>query len=144
MLTIVQAIGLAMLVGLLVAGIMYRRYVRESLVSDLRAEVKRLQQTNDTISHDYREYREQNTILREKAAELIRANDDLTKITSELSRYYYHIKIGSEKIQELANFLRLPDPVIEDKLEHYVPDAVRRGPELTIPVTDEDDQPQFF
>ncbi|USN57042.1 MAG: hypothetical protein H6766_00815 [Candidatus Peribacteria bacterium] len=63
------------------------------MVDDLRSSVKEQQSRINELEHDYREYREQNVILREKTAATLRANEDLTRIVSELSRYYYHIKV---------------------------------------------------
>ena len=39
-----------------------------------------------------KEFEEQNRILKTKVSELLMKNDDLTKITSELYRYYHRIK----------------------------------------------------
>lgn len=140
---------LSVIVGLCIGGIVwygffYLRYGQRSLVDDLRSSVKEQQSRIDELDNEYREYREQNMILREKTASTLRANEDLTRIVSELSRYYYHIKVWSEKIQELASFLRLPDPTIEDKIEHYAPESVTRTPERDIPVYDKEEREDFF
>lgn len=139
----------SIVVGILIGGVVwygifYVRYGQKSLVDDLRSSVKEQQSRINELEHDYREYREQNVILREKTAATLRANEDLTRIVSELSRYYYHIKVWSEKIQELASFLRLPDPTIEDKIEYYVPEAVAKTPERDIPVYEKEEREEFF
>jgi hypothetical protein len=40
---------------------------------------------------------QQNEILKEKVSELLDKNEDLSQVTSELSKYYYHMKKASEK-----------------------------------------------
>ena len=54
------------------------------------------------------EYEQQNIILKEEIEGLYVKNDDLTHVVSELSRYYYHMKKISDKMQDLARDLQQP------------------------------------
>lgn len=83
----------------------------------LRSKVSSLQEEYAVMQQDYEEYFLQNEVLKEKTKELLAKNDDLSKIVSELSRYYYHIKKGAEKVQELSRFLSEPDSKIEPHLQ---------------------------
>jgi|GEM_PF-6363666 len=58
--------------------------------------------------HDRLEYEQQNIILKDEISDLYKKNDDLTYIVSELSRYYYHMKKVSAKMDELSADLRQP------------------------------------
>lgn len=89
----------------------------------MRKHNKSLSKELEQVSQDAEEYKQQNVILREKTVELLRKNDDLTKIVSELQRYYYHVKVAAEKVQELANFLQLPDEKIVDRIKQYNPEV---------------------
>lgn len=51
---------------------------------------------------------------------MLEKNDDLSKIVSELSKYYYHIKKATEKTQELNKYLQEPDPMIEEKIKNIL------------------------
>lgn len=54
------------------------------------------------------EYEQQNIILKDEIEGLYVKNDDLTHVVSELSRYYYHMKKISDKMQDLARDLQQP------------------------------------
>lgn len=84
---IVFIIGLG--VGYLV---FYFRYIDRRLVDDLRDSVGNLQHELTSLHITSKEFEEQNRILKTKVSELLLKNDDLTKITSELYRYYHRIK----------------------------------------------------
>lgn len=65
------------------------------------------------------EHMQQNEILKEKVSELLDKNEDLSQVTSELSKYYYHMKKASEKSKDLIKFLQAPDSAIEEKIQYY-------------------------
>ena len=100
-------------------AIFYFRYENRELVVELRNTIKKLNSELSEIVIDYEEHKQQNIIFREKVTELYSKNEDLVGVVSELSRYYYHIKKGSEKVQELAKYLKLPDESIENKMQEY-------------------------
>ena len=54
------------------------------------------------------EYEQQNIISKDEIEGLYVKNDDLTHVVSELSRYYYHMKKISDKMQDLARDLQQP------------------------------------
>jgi N-acetyl-anhydromuramyl-L-alanine amidase AmpD len=62
------------------------------------------------------EYLEQNKILKHNAQHLLDQNEDFAKMVSELSRYYYNIRQGAEKVQELQSILGIYDAEMEKKL----------------------------
>ena len=51
-------------------------------------------------------------------------NDDLSRIVSELSRYYYHIKLGAEKASELEKVLHIFDKDIEEKMKYTLGEKI--------------------
>lgn len=97
-------------------GIFYFRYENRWLINSLRKTVKKQRAELDWLTEEYEEYATQNDILKEKTREVLAKNDDLSKIVSELSRYYYHIKTWAEKVKELSRFLSTPDPKLEPQL----------------------------
>lgn len=119
--------------------VFYFKYENRELVVELRNTIKKLSTELAELSIDYEEYKEQNVLFREKLSELYAKNDDLVGVVSELSRYYYHIKKWSEKVQELAKFLKLPDDTIEHKVQQYSSVYTSQEEE-----NDEIDQKSFF
>ena len=61
----------------------------------------------------------QNTILKQKTAELLDRNDDLSDVVAELSKYYVHIKKASAKSDELSKFLQEPNEDVEDQIKKF-------------------------
>lgn len=100
--------------------VFYFRYEHKDTVNELRENLKEANKELQHINADIDEYEQQNMILKEKVTELLEKNDDLSQVTSELSKYYYHMKKASEKTKELIRFLQTPDSAIEEKMEKYV------------------------
>lgn len=98
----------------------YFRYENRELVSELRLNLKKTQKDAHQLRLDFEEHYEQNRILKEQLTELYRKNDDLVRVVSDLSRYYYHMKIWAQKVQDLSQFLELPDAEMEQKMKQYV------------------------
>lgn len=69
--------------------------------------------------HDRLEYEQQNIILKDEISDLYKKNDDLTYIVSELSRYYYHMKKVSAKMDELSADLRQPLWDLDSRMSLY-------------------------
>ncbi len=95
----------------------YFRYGDRELVNDLRQNTTQLQLEMDTISMDTKEFEQQNRILKEKMWELLMKNEDLTKISSELYRYYYRIKESHAKALELVDLLQSFDKEFDEKIK---------------------------
>lgn len=112
----------------------YIRYESRDLINDLRKNLKIANKDLLKIRLDHEEFEQQNTILREQVSDLFKKNDDLVRVVSELSRYYYHIKVWSEKVKELADFLQVPDESMAKKIQKYLPDEQDDGDD------DDDDQ----
>jgi predicted nuclease with TOPRIM domain len=110
----------------------YLRFAQKEIVSELRKNLKETQKQFHHINNELDEHLQQNIILREKVTELLEKNTDLTKIVSELSRYYYHIKVGAEKVQELSEYLKLPDQSLSEKINHYAPDAIPNKQQIVV------------
>lgn len=102
--------------------IFYYRFADRTIVIELRRTLKETQKDAHRLSQELEEHQQQNIILRSKVQELFATNDDFSKVVSDLSRYYYQIKKWAEKAQELSSFLRVPDPVMEEKIQHYIDD----------------------
>lgn len=66
---------------------------------------------------DTKEFEQQNRILKEKMGELLMKNEDLTKISSELYRYYYRIKESHTKALELVDLLQSFDKEFDEKIK---------------------------
>jgi len=83
----------------------------------LRKNTSQLQLELDTIAMDTKEFEQQNRILKEKMGELLMKNEDLTKISSELYRYYYRIKESHTKALELVDLLQSFDKEFDEKIK---------------------------
>lgn len=97
-------------------GVAYARFGNAKLIEELRKNYKQLNEDVDVYAKQMQELREQNTILKQRAQEMLDQNEDYSKIVSELSRYYYHIKQANAKLQELSDILGVYDAGIEKKL----------------------------
>ncbi len=106
--------------GLLGYTIFYFQYANRHIVNEMRANLKLYKKEIESMSADAQEHMQQNILLKQKVTELYEKNDDLSKVVSELSRYYYHMKVGSEKINELAKIMQTPDGDIEEKVAKLV------------------------
>lgn len=98
-------------------GFFYNRYGDKQIIDDLRARLSDYEQNVDLRQSDLVEYEQQNLILKEKVTDLLIKNDDLTKIVSELYRYYFRIKDGYERANQLAELLKVFDKDFETKIK---------------------------
>ncbi len=96
--------------------IFYFRYIDRKLVDDLRKTVSELSYELQAKSMDKKEFEDQNRILKTKVSELLLKNDDLTKITSELYRYYHRIKEAYAKALDLVESLKSFDKEFDEKI----------------------------
>lgn len=117
--------------------IFYFRYMDRSLVDDLRKTIEEQQQHIQHTMIDAKEFEEQNRILKTKVSELLLKNDDLTKITSELYRYYHRIKESHNKALELVDMLKSFDNEFDEKM------TIHWGTKQ-IPINIAHDQPKRF
>lgn len=99
--------------------VFYFRYQHKDTINELRTNLKEASKEIRVAHSELEELSTQNIILKEKVSELLDKNEDLSHVTSELSKYYYHIKKASEKTKELTKFLQEPDNNIEDKIHQY-------------------------
>jgi hypothetical protein len=97
--------------------IFYFRYVDKKTVDELRNNLTNTSRQLDTKSIENKELSEQNLILKEKTTELLIKNEDLSKIVSELNRYYFHIKEAYTKANDLVTVLKIYDKDFEEKLK---------------------------
>ena len=100
--------------------VFYFRYANRDVVDELRNNLKVANKEVRHLNTEYEEFFQQNEVLKAKVQELYEKNDDLSKIVSELSKYYYHIKKASEKTVELTKFLQDPDPLMEEKMRSVI------------------------
>ncbi len=98
----------------------YLRYENRHIVDELRRWFKQSNEDKQHFQEEAEEYKEQNDILKDKLTVTLQKNDDLSKVVSELSRYYYKIKLGSEKVKDLSRDLEIPDENMLDKMQHYM------------------------
>ena len=68
------------------------------------------------------EYEQQNIILKDEIETLYVKNDDLTHVVSELSRYYYHMKKISDKMDDLARDLQQPLEDMDRRMKPFLYD----------------------
>lgn len=71
----------------------------------------------DLLKGEHDELLQQNLLLKQKVTELFEKNDDLSRVVSELSRYYYLMKSASEKLDELKKIIQLPAEQVEEKVK---------------------------
>ena len=110
-----------LIVGLIIGvwigyTIFYFRYIDRKLVDDLRKNVSELSYELQAKQIDKKEFEDQNRILKTKVSELLLKNDDLTKITSELYRYYHRIKEAYAKALDLVESLKSFDKEFDEKI----------------------------
>lgn len=118
------------LVNLLFAGIgwmigyfiFYRRFANRELVNELRKNNIELKHAFQATDRDRMEYEQQNIILKNEIEGLYIKNDDLTHVVSELSRYYYHMKKISDKMENLARDLQQPLEDMDRKIKPFLYD----------------------
>lgn len=92
------------------------RYNDTQHVDNLRKRYKKNQDGYELLQHEVQELAAQNDILKKRTASLLQQNDDYSKLVSELSRYYFHIKEAAHKVQELGKLLRVYDSDLDQKL----------------------------
>jgi len=102
--------------GALGYSMFHFRYNDSSKIDDLRLRYKTTHDGYEAVQHELAELTAQNSILKEKTASLIVQNEDYTKLISELSRYYFHIKQATGKVEELGKLLRIFDTWLDQKL----------------------------
>jgi len=111
--------------------IFYLRYQHKDVVNELRSNLKEANKEVHKMTQELDEYTKQNDLLKYKMTEFLEKNDDLTKVVSELSKYYYHIQKASEKTEELSKFLQEPDVDIEAKMQVYLTEVEEKANEKT-------------
>ena len=82
----------------------------------MREKFHQLQKDYEAQQSSLRTVGDQNNLLKTKAQQLLHQNEDYTRMVSELSRYYYRIKQGADKMKELVQILDIHDENIEGKL----------------------------
>lgn len=112
----------AILWGVIGYLIFYRRFANRELVNELRKTNLELKHSFQATDRDRMEYEQQNLILRDEIEWLYMKNDDLTHVVSELSRYYYHMKKISDKMDDLARDLQQPLEDMDRKMKPFVYD----------------------
>lgn len=112
--TIIVSVLLGIVVGY---AIFYFRYDNRHFIDELRNNLANARQDLENASADAAEFEQQNIILRDKVTSLITKNDDLSKIVSDLSRWYFRMKQAAEKADELSSLLKVSDSQLEEKME---------------------------
>ncbi len=114
---------IATLVGWVIGYlIFYRRFADRELVNELRRNNLELKHAFQATDRDRMEYEQQNIILKDEIEGLYIKNDDLTHVVSELSRYYYHMKKISDKMEDLAHDLQQPLEDMDRKMKPFLYD----------------------
>jgi hypothetical protein len=98
----------------------YLKFANKELINELRKNNLELKHTLQSCDHDRIEYEQQNIILKDEISWLYQKNDDLTHIVSELSRYYYHLKKISDKMDNLARDLQQPLEDLDRKIKPFM------------------------
>ncbi len=110
-----------LVIGLLLWGALwytffYVKYSDAGQIDNLRKRHKLTQDAYEVAQHDLEELQAQNDLLKKKTISLLQQNEDYSKLISELSRYYFHIKEATNKVEELGKLLRVYDSDIDQKL----------------------------
>ncbi len=106
--------------GLVGYFVFYFRFANRELVNELRKTNTELKHILKESDRDRVEYEQQNIILKDEISLLYQKNDDLTHVVSELSRYYYHMKKISDKMNDLANDLQQPIEDLDRKMKPFL------------------------
>lgn len=123
--------------------VFFMRYEHRGLIDELRDNFQETKRQLENVQHDAQEHLQQNVILKEKVTELMTKNDDLSRIVSELSRYYYHIKQASEKAAELEKILQITDKDIEEKMKYTLGERILESINDTKKDNRDDDAPRM-
>jgi chromosome segregation ATPase len=135
---------LAFLIGACLGYLVfYLRYADRSIIDELRVSLTEAQKDVNLFQHELEEYTQQNIILKQKASELLAKNTDLSKVVSDLSRYYYRLKSAANKVGELNTLLQSPEAGIEEKINEYKSSVTLRSPVVRDMVLDTD-KDDFF
>lgn len=110
------------------------RYNDTNQIDDLRRRYKSHQDGVETLQHEVQELTTQNEILKKRTAGLLQQNEDYSKLISELSRYYFHIKEATHKVQELGKLLRVYDSDLDQKLTMVWGVASDKRPPSQVPI----------
>ncbi len=136
---------LAFIIGLsLWYLIFYLRYADRSIIDELRTSLHDAQKDVSLFQHELEEYTQQNIILKQKASELLAKNTDLSKVVSDLSRYYYRLKSAAGKIDELDALLTPPEADMEEKIDEYKAVVGMRTPVVRDMILDDGTKQDFF
>lgn len=108
--------------GALGYGVSYARYGNTKIIDELRAKFHALQAEFHEKEQLFENYKEENTLLKQKAQELLNQNEDFSKMVSELTRYYYRIKQAAEKVKEMSDIVGVYDEAVEHKLDRMITD----------------------
>lgn len=120
--------------GVLGFVVFYFRYADKWIVDDLRSKLSKYESDSLTLTHDHKEFTQQNLLLKQQVTELLGKNDDLGRIVSELYRYYDHIQDGYQKALELANILKVADKTIDTKIKQLQTTTTSVAPTIQIPI----------
>lgn len=112
--TIIVSVLLGAVVGY---AVFYFRYDNRHFIDELRNNLTNTREELESANADAAEFEQQNIILRDKVTVLISKNDDLSKIVSDLSRWYFRMKQASEKAEELSALLKVNDSQLEEKMQ---------------------------
>lgn len=116
-LLIVFALWIGVGIGYL---IFYWRFADRNIVTQLRKDNSLLKHDLQESDRDRMEFEQQNIILKDEIRLLYLKNDDLTQVVSELSRYYYHMKKVSEKMDSLARDLQQPLEDMDKDIKQFL------------------------
>ncbi len=108
------------------------RYSDTNQIDDLRSRYKSNQDNHELLQHEVQEMKAQNEILKKRTWTLLQQNEDYSKLISELSRYYFHIKEATHKVQELGKLLRVYDTDLDQKLTKVWIDSSRAPTQVPI------------
>lgn len=113
------------------------RYNDTNQIDSLRKRYKTNQDWYELMQHEVQELSAQNDILKKRTGSLIQQNEDYSKLVSELSRYYFHIKEATHKVQELWKLLRVYDTDLDQKLTKVGFDKLSENPPTQVPILKE-------
>ena len=129
--TMIYALIVLNIGGAVGFGIAYARYGNAKLIDELRARHKEIQHDYQQLQYQLEEYVDQNKILKSRSQTLLDQNEDFAKMISELSRYYYHLKQGAEKVKELVDIMSVYDAEVEQKIANVAHEDAPSEEELS-------------
>ena len=121
-------------------GVAHLRYWNTETIATLRNEHRTLIDEHEQLSNQYTQLSAAQELIKVKAKELVKQNEDYSKIISQLNRYYYQLQSLRETLQWVYEKLGPADDAFESKLERIQATSPMSPPEFKESSSDQQTQ----